>query len=291
MNKLPSKIFIDGGVPGETRQANDVFQKQFTYPLDGQTTNPTLIAKNLKARMDANPTAPRLTEALALEEYKTIVREISSILPHGSVSIQVFADQHTSAAAMITQATDRITWIPNASIKLPCTTEGLKAGQSLCQQMPLNFTLVFSQSQAAAVYEATKEAKFPVFLSPFVGRLDDRGENGMQIIEHILKLYQNGDGHVETLTASVRSIEHIKYALQVKSPIVTIPAKVLLQWADEGFSQPDASYSYQPPANTQPIPYQENITLGKPWDSYNLQHDLTDKGLTAFWNDWTGLFS
>lgn len=291
MSRLSSKIFIDGGVPDETRQANERFFAHFSYPLDGQTTNPTLIAKNLKARMDANPTAPRLTEALALEEYKKIVQEISSLLPHGSVSIQVFADQNTPAPTMLTQAADRITWIPNASIKLPCTTEGLRAGQSLCQKMPLNFTLVFSQSQAAAVYEATKGAKFPVFLSPFVGRLDDRGENGMQVIENILKLYQEGDGHVETLTASVRSIEHIKYALYLKSPIITIPAKVFLQWADEGFSQPDTSYAYQQPANIKPLPYQPDVTLGKPWDSYDLHHDLTDKGLTAFWNDWTGLFS
>lgn len=286
-----SKIFIDGGVPEETRQANGAFQKHFGYPLDGQTTNPTLIAKNLKARTDANPASSRLTETLALEEYKNIVREIRDILPHGSVSIQVFANMQTPAKEMIAQARDRITWIENASIKIPCTKEGLKAATVVCKELPINITLAFSQSQAAAVYEATKEAKFPVFLSPFVGRLDDRGENGMQAIENILQLYRSGDNHVETLTASVRSVEHIKYALHLKSPIITIPAKVFTQWADARFPQPEPDYSYQPPANTKSIPYQPDITLGKPWDSYNLQHDLTDKGLAGFWTDWTGLFS
>lgn len=291
MNKLPSKIFIDGGVPEETRLANDTFQKYFSYPLDGQTTNPTLIAKNLKARMDNNPSAPRLTEALALEEYKKIVGEISTILPHGSVSIQVFANAQTPAKEMLTQARDRISWISNASIKLPCTTEGLKAAAVVCREMPINITLVFSQSQAAAVYEVTKGAKFPVFLSPFVGRLDDRGENGMQVVENILQLYQSGDGHVETLTASVRSIAHITYALRLTSPIVTIPAKVFVQWAGAGFPQPDADYSYLPAANLKSIPYQPDVTIGKSWESYDLRHDLTDKGLTAFWNDWNQLFT
>lgn len=286
MIHLFSKIFIDGGIPEETQQANTAFQEHFGYPLDGQTTNPTLIAKNLQSRLDRTKEA--LTEEKALQEYKRIVQEISSLLPHGSVSIQVFANKDTPAADMIRQAGDRITWIPNASIKLPCTPEGLKAAHQLCRQMPINITLVFSQSQAAAVYEATKGATFPAFLSPFVGRLDDLGENGMQMIKNILQLYQAGDGHVETLTASIRSVEHIKYALHLKSPILTIPAKVFSLWTANGFPQPEAEYHYEA-ESLQPIDYQPQIQLGNPWESYHLQHPLTDKGLEVFWSDWQRL--
>lgn len=75
------------------------------------------------------------------------------------------------------------------------------------------------------------------------------------------------------------------------SSIVTIPAKVFVQWAQAGFPQPDADYSYLPAANLKPIPYQPDVTIGKPWESYDLRHDLTDKGLAAFWGDWNQLFT
>lgn len=112
--------------------------------------------------------------------------------------------------------------------------EGLKTGEA-CVEMAINITLNFSQSQAAAVYEATKGAKFPVFISPFVGRLDDKGENGMQVVDNIIKMYAAGDKHVEVLTASVRTIDHILYAFQLQSNIITIPLKVFKQWSDLGF--------------------------------------------------------
>lgn len=287
---LPSKIFIDGGEPFETKTASEMMQKQFGKPLDGQTTNPTLIAKNLQSRQQSdNGTMKQLSQEMALEEYKRIVQEMSSIIPDGSISIQVFADEKTTTEEMLIQGRERIKWIPNASIKYPCTSAGLKAASIACGEMPINITLVFSQSQAAAVYEATKGAKYPVFISPFVGRLDDRGENGMQVIENILKMFEKSDKHVEVLTASVRTLDHFLYALQLGSPIITTPLKVFQLWADAGYKIPDASYKY-PVCNLKPIPYDKEITLGKSWQSYDLYHDLTTSGVARFFSDWMGLF-
>lgn len=275
-HKLNSKIFIDGGVPDETRKA-----KEMLGYLDGQTTNPTLIAKNLFSSLGGE----KLSEQEALDEYKRIANEISKIIPHGSVSIQVFANEETSSEELLVQGRSRHSWIPNSSIKFPCTSEGLKAAEEACKEFPINITLVFSQSQAAAVYEATKGAKFPVFISPFVGRLDDRGENGMQVVANIIRMYEKGDYHVEVLTASVRNIDHILYALQLKSNIITIPFKVFQEWGEEGFKNPRDNYIYSKPA-LKDIPYNPAIVLGKPWQEYDLHHDLTDKGIQTFWTDW-----
>ncbi|OGG27401.1 hypothetical protein A2960_06395 [Candidatus Gottesmanbacteria bacterium RIFCSPLOWO2_01_FULL_39_12b] len=282
-HKFPAKIFIDGGVPEETNQA-----KKLLGFLDGQTTNPSLIAKNLKSRL-GNGQPVLLTESMALEEYKRIVTEMNLIIPQGSISIQVFVDQETKAEEMLEQARERNKWIPNASIKFPCISEGLKAAEIACREMPINITLVFSQSQAAAVYESTKNAKFPVFISPFVGRLDDKGENGMQVIENILRMYKEGNRHIEVLTASVRNIDHILYALHLRSNIITIPLKVFSSWADLGFKMPEENYTY-PVGALKAIHYNQDIVLGKNWQEYDLQHELTDKGVSSFWSDWMGLF-
>lgn len=287
---LKSKIFIDGGIPDETAKA-----KKLLDSLAGQTTNPSLIAKNLTSRL-GNGQPVRLTEDMALEEYKRIVTEMNLIIPQGSISIQVFADGETKAEEMLEQARERNKWIPNASIKFPCISEGLKAAEIACREMAINITLVFSQSQAAAVYEATKEAKYPVFISPFVGRLDDKEENGMQVIENILRMFNEHAGgpeisrRVEVLTASIRNIEHIYYALKLKSDILTIPFKIFKEWSDLGFKQPDENYVY-PAGVLKPISYRGDVVLGKNWQEYDLQHELTDKGVSSFWSDWMGLFN
>ena len=283
MNRLPSKIFIDGGSPTETKEASERRSVTLGFPLDGQTTNPTLIARNLVEK------SGKLTEKDALAEYKRIVREMSSVIPGGSISIQVFADEKTSAGDMLEQARERNKWIPNASIKFPATREGLKAAGKASLEMPINITLVFSQSQAAAVYEITRGAKYPIFISPFVGRLDDIGENGMEVVKNILNLYENGDGHVEVLTASVRNLDHILYALLLKSDIITIPFKIFQLWADENFRNPADDYLYNKP-ELRPIPYRADVKLGRDWQTYDLQHMLTDRGLVSFYKDWTSLF-
>lgn len=272
--QFPSKIFIDGGDPQETKEADELLKKAGYHGLDGQTTNPTLIAKR----------APNGVKAL--DFYRKTVEEMSRIIPKGTISIQVIGDPATlTAEEMITQARDRIRWIPNGIMKLPCTEKGLAAAEIFCREGPVNITLNFSQEQAAAVYVSTKSHIGDVYISPFVGRLDDCGEKGMDVVSHILEMYRAfGDGHVRVLTASVRNIQHILYALWLKSDIITIPFQVFQEWADAGFPTPANDFIYDTPGLVE-IPYRE-INLEEDWKSYNLRHELTDVGLSRFWEDW-----
>ncbi|HLU09767.1 MAG TPA: transaldolase family protein, partial [Oceanobacillus sp.] len=205
----------------------------------------------------------------------------------GPISIQVIADQSTSADEMLRQARVYKEWVPNGVVKFPCTTEGLAAAEIFCQEFPVNITLNFSQEQAAAVYQATRKSRYRVFISPFVGRLDDRGENGMDIVVNELKMYHDGDGHVDVLTASVRTLNHLMYAICLQSPAITVPMKVFQEWANQGFPLPDENFTYDA-GQLKPIPYQQ-LSLDKDWRSYDLHHDLTDVGLTRFTQDWQKL--
>jgi transaldolase len=149
-------------------------------------------------------------------------------------------------------------------------------------------TLCFSQEQAAAVYAATRGAKRgDVFVSPFIGRLDDRGENGMDVISHILQMYRKGDGHVMVLTASVRKMDHLLYALKLGSDIITGPFQVLKEWGEKGLPMPGDDYVYRP-GSLKSIPFGE-IDLTKNWQSYDIRHELTDKGMERFSADWNAL--
>lgn len=279
---FPSKIFIDGGDPEETISA----KKSLGF-IDGQTTNPTLISKNPEVQAQINQ-GKKFTSDEAYGMYKKVVNIISPIVSW-SVSIETYSDANTKASEMIDQAREMYTWIPNAWIKIPTTPEGLKAGEVLTKEgMRMNFTLCFSQEQAAAVYSATKGAKKgSIFISPFVGRLDDRGENGMQVVENIMKMYESGDGHVMTLTASLRNLDHQLEALRLKSPIITLPYKIFKMWEGEKFKLPDPASRYQP-AGLKPIPYKE-LDLTKPWTVFNVHHDLTDTGIERFASDWNAL--
>ncbi|MCC6347454.1 MAG: transaldolase, partial [Nitrospirales bacterium] len=141
------------------------------------------------------------------------------------------------------------------------------------------------QEQAAAVYAATRGAKRgDVFVSPFIGRLDDRGENGMDLIGHVLTMYGKGDGHVEVLTASVRNLDHLLYALKLGSDIITVPYEILREWGEQGLPLPDERYRYEAKA-LKSIPYKD-IDLTKDWREYDLRHDLTTKGMEKFSQDW-----
>jgi len=280
---IKTKIFLDGGIPEETREVIE-----FLGFLDGQTTNPTLITKHpsfqaCKARGE------KCKEEDAWKYYKEIVGEISPLVKDGSVSIEVYADRETKAEEMIKKGLELFEWIPNAHIKLPITTEGLKAAEVLVnKKLRVNMTLCFSQEQAAAVYAATKGAKKgDVFLSPFVGRLDDKGENGMSFIYNLMKMYRQGDGHVELLVASVRNIDHFLYALQLGVDIITSPLKILKSWKDKGMPAPDRDYKYDV-ASLKDILYKE-LDLSKEWRSFNVAHELTDKGINRFSEDWNTL--
>ncbi len=280
---MKTRIFLDGGNPEETKAV----LKQIGF-LDGQTTNPTLISKNPEARKRLEQ-GKKFSKEEVFTFYHSVVNTVSSLLPQGSVSIEVYADAATSAGEMLKQGKEMFTWIPNAHIKFPTSREGLKAAQQAVKAgLRVNMTLVFSQEQAAAVYAATQGArKGQVFLSPFIGRLDDRGENGMDLIANVTRMYQKGDGHVEVLTASVRNIDHFLYALKLGSDIMTAPFEMIKLWGEKGLPVPGDEYHYDV-KGLKPIPFRE-IDLSRPFESYDSRHDLTDKGMERFSADWNAL--
>ncbi len=283
---LPSKIFVDGGDPNETAAADQMLKKAgFLTGVAGQTTNPSLIAKHAVAALKKE----KLMHEEAIAFYRKTVEEISRIIPNGAISIQVIGDPATlTTEDMLHQARDRITWIPNGVVKFPATTAGLTAAEVFCQEGPVNITLTFSQEQAAAVYVATKAHNYDVYVSPFVGRLDDRGEKGMDVAANIIEMYKKfGDNHVQVLTASVRTVVHILYALWLKSDVITIPFKLLKEWEFQGFPLPPKDFIYDVPGLTE-IPYKE-LSLDVDWHELDLRHDLTDIGLTKFWEDWNAI--
>ncbi|HYF05738.1 MAG TPA: transaldolase family protein [Patescibacteria group bacterium] len=286
-SNLKTKIFLDSGDPSETREALALLGF-----LDGQTTNPSLIAKNPEAQ-ERLARGEKFTSVEVNEFYKKVAIEISGLLPEGSVSLEVYADAQTTAQDALAQGKEMFSWIPNAHIKYPITPSCLEATeQSVAAGLRVNLTLCFSESQAAAVYAATKAAahmpKGSVFVSPFVGRLDDIGQNGMDLIKNCYTLYQEGDGHVEILSASIRSMEHFLASIAYGADIITAPLKILKAWAEAGMPVPEPGYIY-PHGNLTAIP-KESINLQKDWREYNLRHDLTDKGLVKFATDWKALF-
>jgi len=280
---MKTRLFLDGGNPEETKAV----LKQIGF-LDGQTTNPTLIAKNPEARKRLEQ-GKKFSKEEVFTFYRGVVNTISDLLPQGSVSIEVYADAATPAGEMLKQGKEMFTWIPNAHIKFPTSREGLKAAQQAVKAgLRVNMTLVFSQEQAAAVYAATQGArKGQVFLSPFIGRLDDRGENGMDLIANVIRMYQKGDGHVEVLTASVRNIDHFLYALKLGSDIMTAPFEMIKVWGEKGTPIPGDEFRYDA-KGLKPIPFRE-LDLSKPWESFDIRHDLTDKGMEKFSADWNAL--
>jgi transaldolase len=282
--KPKTKILVDGGVRDETLRV-----KSLLGFVDGQTTNPSLIAKNpeIQQRIASGHT---FTAEEEKGEYRKIVQAISPLVGEAGVSIEVFADLDTRAEEMLAQGEEMFSWIPNAYIKYPCTHEGLRAAEmSVRQQIRVNMTLCFSQEQAAAVYAATKGSKEPVYVSPFVGRLDDRGENGIDVVKNIKAMYRNGDGHVHVLAASIRQLDHLFASFALNAELVTVPAKVLEQWGASNFSMPAPDFTYNAVgANGQAlkqIPY-EALDLNLPWQSFNIAHELTTKGIQKFVADY-----
>ena len=281
--ELRTKIFLDGGDPEETKEV--LHRLGF---LDGQTTNPSLISKNPAAK-ERLGRGGKFSAEEVLDFYRGVVSEISGLLPQGSVSIEVYADAGTTAEAMLRQGREMFSWVPNAHIKFPTTREGLTAAeQAVREGLRVNMTLCFSQEQAAAVYAATRGAsKGQVFVSPFIGRLDDRGEDGMGLIANILRMYASGDGHVEVLTASVRSIDHLLYALALGSDIVTVPYEFLKAWSGLGMPVPAREHHYDA-KGLRPIPFRA-VDLGGRWQDLDIRHELTDRGMEKFSADWNTL--
>lgn len=283
--ELRTKIFLDSGDPAETKAILDKLGF-----LDGQTTNPTLVAKNPYAQ-ERFKAGEKFSETEIHDFYRQVVQDISALLPNGSVSIEVYADENTTSDAMFAQGKEMFGWISNAHVKYPTIQAGLAAAeQSIAAGHRVNMTLCFTQQQAAAVYAATKGAQpGDVFVSPFIGRLDDLGQNGMDLIANICQQFKESDHHVGVLAASVRTLPHLLQSIAAGADSITAPYSVLAEWADAGMPLPEADFEYDI-QGLAPIAYTE-VDLSKEWQDYNIQHELTTKGVERFAADWNQLIS
>lgn len=170
--------------------------------VDGVTTNPTLVAK----------------EGVSLEKR---IKEICSVIS-GPVSAEVIA---TDAEGMIKEARKYVTWADNVYVKLPMTVEGVRACKVVSEEgIHVNMTLVFSVNQALLAAKAGA-----TLVSPFVGRLDDVAENGMDLVDEILSVYENYGYDTKVLVASIRHPEHVAQAAMMGADIATIKPEILDQ--------------------------------------------------------------
>lgn len=191
------KFFIDTANLDEIRKAVALGM------VDGITTNPTLVSK---------------------EGSKNFHQHIAAIceLVDGPVSAEVTALDYDG---MLKQGRELAKIAPNVTVKVPLTPDGLRACRSLSDEGTMvNVTLCFSAAQAILAAKAGAS-----FISPFVGRLDDVGEHGMELISEIIDIYTNYDWDTEVLVASVRHPTHVLEAARMGADVVTIPFKVLEQ--------------------------------------------------------------
>lgn len=208
------KIFIDTADIAEIKEALSL------GVLDGVTTNPSLVSKTGK-------------------EFEPCIREILEAVD-GPVSVEVIALDYEG---MIKEAEVYAQWAPNVVIKLPITKDGLKAIRTLSDRgIKTNCTLCFSPTQALLAAKAGA-----TYISPFVGRLDDIAQEGMELIEQIVTIYANYAFDTQVLVASIRHPMHVVNAALAGADVATIPLKVIDQL---------------------------------------LQHPLTDKGIAQFLSDW-----
>ncbi len=208
------KFFID------TAEFDEIKELAATGMVDGVTTNPSLIMKSGRDIIE-------------------VTREICSIVS-GPVSAEVTA---TESQAMIAEGTKLAQIAPNIAVKVPLTWDGLKACKALTGAGHMvNVTLCFSATQALLAAKAGAS-----FVSPFIGRLDDIGLDGMEVIADIRQIYDNYDFQTQILAASIRTVNHVATAAKLGADVATIPPGVVRKLAD---------------------------------------HPLTDKGLAAFLADW-----
>ncbi len=209
------KFFID------TADIDEIRALAETGMVDGVTTNPSLVAKTGR-------------------KFTDVVAEICEIVP-GPISAEVTA---TDAETMIEEGRKLAAIAPNVAVKVPLTEDGLRACRALSDQGTMvNVTLCFSAAQSILAAKAGA-----AFVSPFVGRLDDIGQSGMELIADIVEIYNRYDGFTtEVLVASIRNPMHVVEAARMGAHVATIPPKILSQL---------------------------------------FKHPLTDKGLAAFLDDW-----
>ncbi|MEM9694434.1 MAG: fructose-6-phosphate aldolase [Myxococcota bacterium] len=190
------KLFIDSGDVKEIREA------QAMGAIDGVTTNPSLLAK-----------AGRPT--------REVIAEICEIVD-GPVSAEVLA---TDTDGILREGRQLAKLHPNVVVKVPLIEDGLKAVRIFTSEgIKTNVTLCFSSPQALLAAKAGA-----TFISPFVGRVDDMGGDGMELVEQIVEIYRNYDLRTEVLTASVRHPTHFIQAALIGSHVATVPLKVIRQ--------------------------------------------------------------
>lgn len=195
------KIFIDTANIDEIKKAND------WGVIDGVTTNPSLVAKECRG-------------------FDEVVREIISIID-GPISLEVIGIQSDE---MIKEAIKMSAWSKNVVIKIPMTPEGLKAVKILhAKNIKTNVTLVFSVNQAILAAKAGA-----TYVSPFIGRLDDIGQDGMQIVRDMVTIFTIYHIKTEIIVASVRHPLHVIEAAKVGAHVATIPYNVI----EKMFSHP-----------------------------------------------------
>jgi transaldolase len=187
------KIFLD------TADVAEIREFAATGLVDGVTTNPSLAAKTGK-------------------DYVESLKEICALVP-GPVSAEVLA---TDYDGMMSQAKIFLTIAPNIAVKVPLTWDGLKACKALSDQgATVNVTLCFSPVQAMMAAKAGAS-----FISPFIGRIDDIGEDGMDLIRDIRTIYDNYGFRTEILAASIRTVSHVYYSALAGADIATIPGDI-----------------------------------------------------------------
>jgi transaldolase len=190
--------------------------------ISGVTTNPSLVSREGKV------------------DYQKLVKEICAVVP-GPVSTEVLSQD---ASGMITEAREIARWADNIVVKIPANLEGVEATSVLSKEgIKVNFTLCFSLNQALLGVAAGAS-----FVSPFVGRLDDIGEDGMEVVENIARFLRFYQLPTQVIAASIRHPQHCMMAAKAGAHIATVPYKVLLQM---------------------------------------IQHPLTDIGVKRFIDDWT----
>jgi transaldolase len=192
------QIFLD------TANIDQIKQAARLGIISGVTTNPSLLAKE------------------TTQDYETVTKKICAIID-GPVSVEVLTE---TAEEMIKEARIKAKWAPNVNIKIPITPAGLEATSVLSKEgIKINVTLCFSANQAllGALAGAT-------YVSIFVGRLDDAGHDGMQVVEDTITILDNyPELDTEVIAASIRNPMHVTYAAMAGAEVATIPYTILMQ--------------------------------------------------------------
>jgi len=290
--RLP-KIFLDSGDPAETKKA-----KSLLGFLDGQTTNPSLVAKSPEVQSYVEK-GKKLTEDELLSIYKGIITEIDKDIA-GPISVETYADWETTPEQMLEQAHDMKSWGRNIYVKFPTIPAGITAANAFVKLGgKVNMTLVFDQQQAAAVYAATLPTFQPVFISPFIGRLDDHGLQGLDLVKNIIKMYATFDkkrnehkAHVEVLAASIRSLDHFYASIFLGADALTISIDLIREWIDQERWVPDEKYRIESSGLRsfiyKDLPYHDDFTQ---YPIVKEEGSLLNEGLSKFVADWNNLLS